>query len=236
MHWYVFTGWFTIKFVIDWLIDIYIRWIHSFIPAISVAPLQVLYHSEALPTTARIGPTVSEFHAEARRQLQVKVLPKVPTWRLERESNPVQPTTLRLKVIVSTKAPHVPPYIFIAAILRGKKKFLVRDTLAQFLNLPRWRRNVGILVLARSQRNTDISLLFTRLITVYFQLPLRWKIIVLIKHHVGKKSINVWCPASIALKNDSSIYFNTENGFSLGPGKHKNAKMFNRCSLSCLCT
>src|SRR6218665_3812718 len=28
--------------------------IHSFIPAISVAPLQVLYHSEALPTTARI--------------------------------------------------------------------------------------------------------------------------------------------------------------------------------------
>src|SRR6218665_555190 len=28
--------------------------IHSFIPAISIAPLQVLYHSEALPTTARI--------------------------------------------------------------------------------------------------------------------------------------------------------------------------------------
>src|SRR6218665_812286 len=29
--------------------------------------------------------TVSEFHAEAHRQLQVKDLPKVPTWRLERE-------------------------------------------------------------------------------------------------------------------------------------------------------
>src|SRR6218665_1277595 len=28
--------------------------IHSFIPAISIAPLQVLYHSETLPTTARI--------------------------------------------------------------------------------------------------------------------------------------------------------------------------------------
>ena len=28
--------------------------IHSFIPAISIAPLQVLYYSEALPTTARI--------------------------------------------------------------------------------------------------------------------------------------------------------------------------------------
>src|SRR6218665_2546041 len=32
--------------------------------------------------------TVSEFHAEAHRQLQVKDLPKGPTWRLERESNP----------------------------------------------------------------------------------------------------------------------------------------------------
>src|SRR6218665_2159440 len=28
--------------------------IHSFIPAISIAPLQVLYYSEALPTTTRI--------------------------------------------------------------------------------------------------------------------------------------------------------------------------------------
>ena len=28
--------------------------IHSFILAISIAPLQVLYHSEALPTTSRI--------------------------------------------------------------------------------------------------------------------------------------------------------------------------------------
>ena len=32
--------------------------------------------------------TVLEFHAEAHRQLQVKDLPKVPTWRLKRESNP----------------------------------------------------------------------------------------------------------------------------------------------------
>ena|SRR6218665_1770436 len=28
----------------------------------------------------------------------------------------------------------------------------------------------------------------------------------------------------IALKNDFPIYFDTENGFSLGPGKHKNAR------------
>ena len=39
--------------------------IRSFIPAISIAPLKVLYYSEALPTAARI----SEFHAEAHRQL-----------------------------------------------------------------------------------------------------------------------------------------------------------------------
>ena len=32
--------------------------------------------------------TVSEFHAEAHRKLQVKDLSKVLTWRLERESNP----------------------------------------------------------------------------------------------------------------------------------------------------
>jgi len=40
---------------------------------------------------------------------------------------------------------------------------------------------------------------------------------------MGKKSINVWCPAFIALKNGSSIYFDAENGFSLVPRKHKNA-------------
>ena len=31
---------------------------------------------------------VSDLHAEAHRQMQVKDLPTVPTWRLERESNP----------------------------------------------------------------------------------------------------------------------------------------------------
>jgi len=74
---------------------------------------------------------------------------------------------------------------------------------------------LGIHVLPRSQRNTDIPLLFNRLIAVYFQLPLQWEIVVFIKHHMGKKTINAWCPASIALKN----------GFSLRPGKHKNASL-----------
>ena len=59
--------------------------IHSFIPAISIAPLK--------PTTTQRRSRLqhgywSEFHAEAHRQLQVKDLPKVPTWRLVRESNP----------------------------------------------------------------------------------------------------------------------------------------------------
>src|SRR6218665_1695216 len=51
------------------------------------------YSAPLSPLLLRSAPdystdTVSEFHAEAHRQLQVKDLPKVPTWRLERESNP----------------------------------------------------------------------------------------------------------------------------------------------------
>ena len=61
--------------------------IHSFILTISIAPLQVLYYSGALPTTARIL-YWSFTPKRTCRQLQVKDLPKVPTWRLERESNP----------------------------------------------------------------------------------------------------------------------------------------------------
>src|SRR6218665_886301 len=60
--------------------------IHSFIHlAISIAPLQVFYYSEALPTTARI--LYRSFTPKRHRQLQVKDLPKVLTW-LERESTP----------------------------------------------------------------------------------------------------------------------------------------------------
>jgi len=54
-------------------------------PAISIAPLQVLYYSEALPTTARI--LYRSFTPEAHRQLQVKDLPRVLKWQLELESN-----------------------------------------------------------------------------------------------------------------------------------------------------
>src|SRR6218665_1411157 len=50
--------------------------------------------------------TVSEFHAEAHRQLQVKDLPKVPPYVAARAG--VEPTTFRLKVIDSIKAPPRP--------------------------------------------------------------------------------------------------------------------------------
>src|SRR6218665_1037268 len=51
------------------------------------------YSAPSSPLLLRGAPdystdTVSEFHAEAHRQLHVKDLPKVPTWQLERESNP----------------------------------------------------------------------------------------------------------------------------------------------------
>ena len=49
---------------------------------------------------------------------------------------------------------------------------------------------------------------------------------------MGKKTINVWYPASIALKNDSSMYFDTENGFSLGPSNHMNATVSTKGSIS----
>ena len=50
------------------------------------------YSAPSSPLLLRGAPdystdTVSEFHAEAHRQLQVKDLPKIPAWRLERESN-----------------------------------------------------------------------------------------------------------------------------------------------------
>src|SRR6218665_3700506 len=61
--------------------------IHSFIHS------SHFYSAPSSPLLLRGAPyystdTVSEFHAEAHRQLQVKDLPKVPTWQLERESNP----------------------------------------------------------------------------------------------------------------------------------------------------
>ena len=78
--------------------------IYAFVKLKEVSHYEKLYHwsfihsghfysAPSSPLLLRGAPdysadTVSEFHAEAHSQLQVKDLPKVPTWRLERESNP----------------------------------------------------------------------------------------------------------------------------------------------------
>src|SRR6218665_2025114 len=72
------------------------------------------YSAPSSPLLLRGAPdystdTVSEFHAEAHRQLQVKDLPKV-LYVTARAG--VEPTTLRLKVIDSTKAPSRPIIAF----------------------------------------------------------------------------------------------------------------------------
>src|SRR6218665_3908156 len=60
---------------------------------VSIHSFGHFYSAPSSPLLLRGAPdystdTVSEFHTEAHRQLWVKNLPKVPTWRLERESNP----------------------------------------------------------------------------------------------------------------------------------------------------
>ena len=67
-------------------ISFYNLFIHSFILDTSIASLQVHYYSEALPTTALIL-CVGVGTPKRYRQLQVKDLPKVPTWWPERDSN-----------------------------------------------------------------------------------------------------------------------------------------------------
>ena len=67
------------------------------------------YSAPSSPLLLRVAPdystdSVSEFHAEAHRQLQVKNLPIAQGPHVAARAE-VEPTTLRLKVIVSTKAP-----------------------------------------------------------------------------------------------------------------------------------
>ena len=76
--------------------------IHSFIPAISTAPLQVLYYSEALPTTARI---LYRRFTPKRTGNAGKGLAQGP-YMAARAG--VEPTTLQLRVIASTNAPPCP--------------------------------------------------------------------------------------------------------------------------------
>src|SRR6218665_685535 len=65
--------------------------IHSFIHAISIAPLQVHYTTQVHYTIYYTDTTrmlCRSFTPKRHRQLRVKDLLKVPTWRLERDWNP----------------------------------------------------------------------------------------------------------------------------------------------------
>ena len=67
------------------------------------------------PDTARI--LCRSFMPKRRRQLWVKDLPKVPTWRLERESNP-QPSVVAHLLLHSYK-PHSPTYYTVTNHILG---------------------------------------------------------------------------------------------------------------------
>src|SRR6218665_268311 len=86
----VFIGFLIIAFIVINILllihSVHFKFIHSFVKVTSILPLQVHYYSEALPTTARI--LHRSFTPKRHRQLRVKDLPNVPTWRLERNSNP----------------------------------------------------------------------------------------------------------------------------------------------------
>src|SRR6218665_3733866 len=85
-------------------IYIYFKIIHSF--------KLFLYHFFKSTSTQRRSQhsmdTAWEFHAKAHRQLRVKDLPKVSTWRPERDSNP---RPFRRKVLNQPMSHHAPLYI-----------------------------------------------------------------------------------------------------------------------------
>jgi len=100
--------WVTPQAAIHGFEGLAISFIHSFIhPAISIAPLQVLYYSEALQATARIA----YYIGVSRRSAQATVGKGLDQGPYMAARAGVEPTTLRLKEIVSTKAPPRPCYI-----------------------------------------------------------------------------------------------------------------------------
>src|SRR6218665_1445979 len=77
------------------------KFIQSFILAISVAPLQVHYYSEALPTAARIAYCIGV----SRRSAQATVSKGLALGPYVAARAGVEPTTLRLRVIDLTNEP-----------------------------------------------------------------------------------------------------------------------------------
>src|SRR6218665_1651142 len=75
---------------------------HSFILTISIAPIQVLYKTDALPTTARI---LYMYIGVSHRSAQATVGKGLAQGSYLADRAGVEPTTLRLRVIDSTNAP-----------------------------------------------------------------------------------------------------------------------------------
>src|SRR6218665_858299 len=95
-------------------------YIHSFIhSAISKAPLQVLYYSEALQTTARIAHCIGV----SRRSAQATVGKGLAQGHYMAARAGVEPTTLRLKAIDSTKAPPCPIIYILYTVLLSLLRF-----------------------------------------------------------------------------------------------------------------
>ena len=83
-------------------------------PAISIAPLQILYYSEALHTTVRIAYCIGV----SRRSAQATAGKGLAQGPYVAARAGVEPTTLRLKVVVPTKAPPRP------IIILAEKRFV----------------------------------------------------------------------------------------------------------------
>ena len=90
----------------NFLTELDVRIIHSFIPNISIAPLQVLVLLRGAPDYG------SDTVPELTRELRVKVLPKVPTWWLEWAG--FEPATCRTQ---GTEPTTEPPHSTIMCVL-----------------------------------------------------------------------------------------------------------------------
>src|SRR6218665_808743 len=92
------TETWTLTRALETKLHVYQRWCFRGILRVPFSPHSFIhsghfYSTPSSPLLLTGAPdystdTVSEFHTKAHRQLQVKDLPKVPTWRLEWESNP----------------------------------------------------------------------------------------------------------------------------------------------------
>src|SRR6218665_1747877 len=109
--------------------------IHSFILAIYIAPLQVLYYSEALPTTALI--LYRSFTPKRTGNRLGKGLAQ-GLYLAARAG--VEPTTLRLKAIDSIKAPPCPTMFGWTRSIMALHKYVIETVLSSRVKMNRLLR------------------------------------------------------------------------------------------------